>query len=932
LGRWWSSWGLVTRLSVAIGLLVLAVAVLQSALTLKGDAERAHTNHAREAAEILDLLAPVVADLAVLGDYASVKQRLNDIAGTREDIEWLRWTDTRGGVVASSSPERPIKVPAWFAIWADIPPHERTTPIALGGKNYGSVDVRITPGPALASLWDGFTENVAISMFVVSILLAIIPLLLKEHLQALGRLARATERFRMGDTTVRVDPTGAPEAVAVAGSFNRMADQITALLDSLSQSRAELHEQLHFTQELIETIPIPVFFKNREGVYLGVNKAWEQFFGRSRAEFVGQSVHDLYPHDPATAAWHHAMDEKLWQSPGMQSYEIPITTADGKVRHTVYYKATFTHADGSVAGLLGAITDITERKNAETALFAEKERAHVTLESIGDAVITTDAVGAIQYLNPTAQRMTGWTIEEARGKPASAVLRLIDEHTGSALGDLAERCMRENVPVRLESNAELLGQEDRVLAVEVCAAPIRDREGGIIGAVIALRDTTNSRNMARQLSWQATHDALTGLENRRAFEEELRQAIALAKQLSFRHCLLYLDLDQFKVVNDTCGHAAGDELLKQLSFQLQQQVRGSDTLARLGGDEFGVLLHRCPLDKATEIARNLLTTIRSFRFVWHEKQFTIGASIGVVSVDGEMRESDAMSKADLACYAAKEAGRNRLHVYEEHDEELAQRHSEMQWVSRINHALERNHFVLFYQTIAPLRATDEGRHFEVLVRMQDPVGNLIPPGQFMPAAERYNLMPAIDRWIIAAALEWLMTLPELVAGLDTCTINLSGHSLGDPSLAEFIAHELERTAISPTKICFEITETAAIANLGRTRELIGKLKVLGCRFALDDFGAGFSSFAYLKSLPVDYLKIDGGFVRNMVEDATDATMVRAIHDVGHALGIKTIAEFVENDAIVQRLREIGVDYAQGYGIAPPRPFSELMRAAAARTA
>lgn len=438
------------------------------------------------------------------------------------------------------------------------------------------------------------------------------------------------------------------------------------------------------------------------------------------------------------------------------------------------------------------------------------------------------------------------------------------------------------------------------------------------------RDITERERMKRKIAYQASHDTLTGLINRREFETRLEQLRESALNENKDHALLFLDLDQFKVVNDTGGHIAGDQLLKQLSVLLKRKIRGSDTLARLGGDEFGVLLIGCPLDRARNIADMLRQTVKDFHFSWQGKTFNISVSIGIVPITAANADkSDIMSDADLACYAAKDHGRNRVHIYKPSDIAVAQRKNEMQWIHRIQKALDEQRFRLYYQTIMPLspRAT-QGIQCEILLRMVNRRGKLIPPMAFIPAAERYNLMPAIDRWVINSVLDVLQTQNP---GVDekplSCSINLSGQSIGDSEFLNYIVTKLKNSKVDPQRICFEITETAAIADLTQAMHLISTLKSMGCRFALDDFGSGLSSFSYLKNLNVDYLKIDGSFVKKIVEDPIDRAMVEAINRIGHEMGIQTIAEFVENDAILEKLKELGVDYAQGYGIEKPKPLS-----------
>jgi len=443
--------------------------------------------------------------------------------------------------------------------------------------------------------------------------------------------------------------------------------------------------------------------------------------------------------------------------------------------------------------------------------------------------------------------------------------------------------------------------------------------------VMVFHDVSKSRAMAQQLNWQATHDTLTGLINRREFEKRLEQALAEAKTDQHQHALLYLDLDQFKIVNDTCGHVAGDELLKQLAVLLQSKLREGDVLARLGGDELGVLLSYCPEDKAQRVAEVLRIAVKEFRFIWENKSFDIGVSIGLVVVDAEnVSVAELLSAADMACYAAKDDGRNRIHVYRRGDVDLVQRHGEMQWVNRLTRAVEENRLVLYRQRI--LSITDPSgaeEHYEILIRLRGENNEIIPPGAFIPAAERYGLMPAVDRWVVRtlfAAMAQQSGRACLENNECSYAVNLSGASLNDDILLEYVREQLLLHSIAPRRIWFEITETAAIANLPKASRFIKEMKALGCRFSLDDFGSGVSSFAYLKNLAVDNLKIDGSFVKDIVDDPIDFAMVQAINQIGHVMGLRTTAEFVENDAILTRLREIGVDYAQGYGIHKPEPF------------
>jgi len=436
--------------------------------------------------------------------------------------------------------------------------------------------------------------------------------------------------------------------------------------------------------------------------------------------------------------------------------------------------------------------------------------------------------------------------------------------------------------------------------------------------------TSESRQVKQKLSYQACHDALTGLNNRYEFERRAARLLATVKQDKSEHALCFMDLDQFKVINDTCGHKAGDEMLRQISIVLTNTVRHRDTLARLGGDEFGVLMEYCSIDDAYRVATSLQKAIQDFQFTWEGRIFKIGVSIGLAPIIDDMGSlTDLLKRADASCHMAKEKGRNRIHVYDTEDIEMAQRHGEMQWVARINQALEEDRFCLYAQTIVPLNGSTD-KHYELLIRMVGAKGEIIPPDAFLPAAERYNLMSKIDRWVIKRAFSLLANNPALQKEITFYSINLSGQSLTDPAMLEFIITQLKESGINGNNICFEITETAAISNLYTADRFIMALKQYGCQFALDDFGSGLSSFGYLKNLPVDYLKIDGMFVKDIVDDPIDRAMVKSINDIGHVMGMKTIAEYVENDEIRTILTEIGIDYAQGYGVGRPQAIDKLI--------
>jgi len=508
---------------------------------------------------------------------------------------------------------------------------------------------------------------------------------------------------------------------------------------------------------------------------------------------------------------------------------------------------------------------------------SERERAEITLHSIADAVITTNAAGDIEYMNHIAEQLTGWQLPEVKNKPVQTVFRILDRDTREPMHNLIDACLEDSTSIH-KSMTSLISKDGSEKEIESSMSPILKSGSKPDGAVIVFHDETERRHMEHVIMHQATHDSLTGLTNRNEFDKQLNEHVYDAKNYGPSHALCYLDLDRFKLVNDTSGHAAGDELLKQITTLLHSCIRGGDILGRLGGDEFGLILENCPHEAAEKIASKITNEISNHQFIWEEKTFSIGVSIGLVALTEDTdNATEVMKQADLACYTAKDLGRNRVCVYKDKDTEMMRRKEEMHWATQIQDALDNNRLRLHAQTICPIAKDGRGRsHLEILVRIEDENGTLIPPSSFIPAAERFNLMGKLDEF-----------------------------------------------KINPKNICFEVTETAAISNLHTAKKLMEDLKSFGCLFALDDFGSGLSSFEYLKNLPVDYLKIDGCFVRDMVNNKIDHAMVAAINQIGHVMNIQTIAEFVESDQIIHKLKKMNVDYAQGYAISRPIPLEEI---------
>ena len=719
----------------------------------------------------------------------------------------------------------------------------------------------------------------------------------------------------IGTLDIYVNDTRAPttDELDKLGRMARLAG--IAIKRQLDEDRLRNSEARY--RGLFENVVDGVYIASRDGEIITANPALVAMLGY-------ESVEDLKGAGHTTILYVNPIDRervfaRLEAEGIVKNFEYRLRRKDGSKIVVLENSRAIYDDDGNIIAHEGTITDITDRKRAETRVFEEKERAQVTLQSIGDGVITTDAEGNVDYINPVAQDLTGWDMRSARGTPVSEMMMIVNEHTRATCENPVVRCLKEGRTITLPENSVLITKNGDEVPIQDSAAPIRDRIGNIIGSVMVFHDVSKESRLFRQLSYQASHDTLTDLINRREFENRLVTALdTIRSNAEETHALLYIDLDQFKVVNDTFGHTAGDALLRQLSEQIQKKIRSSDLIARLGGDEFGVLLERCSEDRAVEVAESIRGSIEGYRFEWQGSFTTVRCSIGVVLVTSENADvAGLMSSADVACYSAKDMGRNQVHFYR--DSDASMRHEEMKWVSRITSAVEEDRFELFFQPIIGIgKEKGERRgHYELLLRMRDENGNLVGPDQFIPAAERYNLMSTLDRWVIHEALSELADRSTGGHARYTLAINLSGTSLSEDRFLDFVINELEKRKLPQGAICFEITETAAISNLARVVHFMQALKKLGCKFSLDDFGSGLSSFTYLKNLPVDYLKIDGQFISNVAEDNVDESMVKAIHEVGSAMGIETIAERVETRKVLEKLGSLGVEFAQGYYIARP---------------
>lgn len=710
----------------------------------------------------------------------------------------------------------------------------------------------------------------------------------------------------------------------VQGELEQRVVERTADVETSRRTMQESEEQW---RSIIETSPDYVTVLSIEYKILFLNRAWP---GVISPAAVGSPILSCVPERYRDSLKVHL--DTVVASCANDRFEMSI--ANNRAMSVYEARLGPVYRRGEVVGVSISGRDVTEQRRAIEHLTRLNKHVRLLLESTSEGIFGVDRQLRCTFVNRAAASMLGYAADELIGRDMHALIHFLHEDGAPYAREdsFIYRTIRENR--RFWAEDEVLWTKDRTaIPVQYTANPISEH-GNVSGAAVVFRNVTETRAMARKMDFLATHDPLTGLVNRREFEHRVQKTIDELSTADESHIVAYLDLDQFKIVNDTCGHVAGDELLRQLTHLLHTKLRKGDTLARLGGDEFGVLMNYCGIDDGLRVVEEIRQLVSDFRFTWENKAFTIGVSAGVTIVSADTSSvSIVLSEADTACYMAKDAGRNRVHVYQADDAALAQRRGEMQWVARINSALSQNRFVLYCQPIVPIeqiyapesidRDVTAEIHLEILIRMLDEGGQQIPPGAFIPAAERYHLMPAIDRWVVRTMFEWLRANAERFSIVNCWTINLSGQSLSDDSLLEFVRAEIKKSAFSASRICFEITETAAVANLKGATEMIARLKTEGCYFALDDFGSGMSSFAYLKNLPVDFLKIDGNFIRDITRDRVDRAMVEAVNQIGQVMGIQTIAEFVESKAILDALRVIGVDYAQGYAIAPPVPLETL---------
>ncbi|MBL1278417.1 MAG: EAL domain-containing protein [Ectothiorhodospiraceae bacterium] len=663
-------------------------------------------------------------------------------------------------------------------------------------------------------------------------------------------------------------------------------------------------------EQLVETAASLVVQLNAAGEVVFCNPHCQWLLGEENADtLIPASIRTLLAQHPHQLDQQTLLDKRCLAG---QEKELCIVWSVSVTRN----------GTGEVTGAVCIGNDFTDHNHSLKGQLHESQTVQKIFESLNDGVITVDLDGRVIYLNRVAEQLTGWSRREAQGRSLRDVYHVVDELSLEGGDDLVGLCLDSGNSVNSDGNRVLLRRGGWEFIVQDTATPVHDINDEITGAVLVFTDISELRGMERWMEYESSHDALTGLINRQEFEDLLQIALDSVQKSNQHHVLCYLDLDQFRLINDTYGHAAGDQLLKEISLLLKECLGDDDSLARLGGDEFGVILKNQDMNVARRAAKSMCRAVRDFYFVWDDKPFEVSVSIGLVPITPQwMDRAEILRVADSACDVAKEMGRNRVHAYEPRDLALRQREVEMRWIYLIRQALNEDRFQLYYQNIVPLsKKPGQDTHYEILLRMVAEDGNIIGPSEFIAAAERYHLMPAVDRWVVNKALKLLRQrrINGEVSGM--FAINLSGQSLDDEAFLDFVVDKLRETETPPKMVCFEITETVAATHLDVVQKFMSVLREMGCRFALDDFGRGISSFAYLKNLRVDYLKIDGMFVQKIAEDEIDHAMVESINHIGHIMGMQTIAEFVESQEVLEKLIDLGVDHVQGYQFGRPQPL------------
>jgi len=918
--RDWLLLGTYPRFFLPIFLIIVATSLVRYSLLVDSEMGEAHARVDTEINRLGHFMLPLLIHARGPANATRVQELLDAETRFNPDIEALRWQLDGVQTDSVNQVRKQAEVPRWFSALAHTERLKKQFSETLADGQTAMLAVVIRPDASLLAVWKTVATQLRISLFNIAIIFILLTLLLRANARMLKRLSLATESFKADSLDTRMPVTGTLEARAVAKTFNGMASQIQALVKSLQETQRQQSEQLHFTRQLVDALPLPIFVRSEGGLCLSVNRAWEHLFDTREADLLGKPMPSDFLALPGERAGKGVV-ANVRRLP-KQEREIRLMTALGESLDAAYFKASFTTIDGIPAGTISTLVDITERKQAQAALMAEKERAEVTLASIGDGVITTDLAGRIDSINAVARLLTGSTAEQAQGCRLPDIFRLDSEAGQWPSGNPVADIHTTDRVVHAASQI-LIHRSGKHYTIDFTAAPIRKSDGSAVGCVLVFRDVTPTRLLAQELSWQARHDVLTGLYNRAALAQRLTHALSLARQDQKLLAVCLLDLDHFQLVNDQHGNRVGDRLLKEVALRLQAFATDSDAIAHMGGDEFVVLLGDQLNLQTIEARVTQLLQRLAVPYAINGTMVAISVSAGVAVFPLDDVNPDTLLRhADQAMYQAKSTGRNRMHLFDAKLDREVQTHQVRQ--TRVFQALRDGELRLHYQPKVNMRS-NAVYGMEALLRWQHPEQGLLGPAHFLDLVENTDLMVDIGEWVLQQALSQMKRWVEL--GYQwVVSVNIAARHFHRP---DFVARLQEILSaypeVSPTHLELEILESAALEDVNHMHWVMRSSQALGVRFALDDFGTGFSSLSYLKRLPAETIKIDQTFVRGILDDDDDLTLVIAIVALANAFHRQVIAEGVETVAHGQRLLQLGCELAQGAGIARSMPPQDVVR-------
>jgi diguanylate cyclase (GGDEF)-like protein/PAS domain S-box-containing protein len=924
--------GLKQRLYVVLlGVMLCALLVGVASLMALANKQAKSEDQQR----LLDIAELVVQDIVfanITDDLARLDQRLH-IYVQQQFLKEARWNSPQGNHLVAQS-QSTLTAPEWFVQFVNFQPQVLRQQVVWFGKGYGELVLTSDVAASVNHLWSLTQYWLWIILGLLFMIVLSVEALVQPSIRQVQRLAAEATRLGSGQLDAPIAVAGHAEFITLSRSMENMRAAFLASVNQQQQQGAKLkaisleNEQRHrWLKSLLNNMRVAVLLEDPERRVVFANQLYCDFF---RIALEPTALKDDFG-----ARLEQQTKLLFVDSENFISQSERLISARKAVNNQLFHMqdgrwlmrdfVPIVDEIGRIGGHFWMYQDVTDIHLLRQTLADERDLAQVTLSSIGDGVITTDLHGMVTFINAEATRVTGWTLAQARGLPIVDVFKAAHEGEEGVWLDPVSSVLATGEKIELSNHTLLYHKSlDKPTPIEDSVAPILDRLGRVIGAVLVFHDVSDKYALEQSLRWQATHDALTQLIGRQEFERLLHQA----QEKQGDYALIYLDLDQFKLVNDTAGHLAGDELLRQVTDLFKANVNERHLLARMGGDEFAVLVTG-NVDEAMQVAEGLRMALAGLRYQYLGRVYQISVSIGVVPDIGAQPDMHMlMAMADAACYAAKNAGRNRVWLYQDSDAYLVSQQAEMALVSDLHDALANNRFELHAQKLIPLQSsgTERGLHCEVLIRLRDVEGNLVSPAVFIPAAENYGLIYKIDRWVIEQTLKLLGSDADMLSGVSVCSINLSGQSFAQADLVEFITKCMRDSGVPGHKLCFEVTETAAVSQLSQVADFIRAMRTLGCQFALDDFGSGQSSFRYLKHLPVNYLKIDGSFVQDMLQDKMNEALVRGMYEIAHSLGMQTVVEFVETAEVANSLRDIGVDYAQGWHFHRAQPMQDVLQA------